>query len=42
MREVREAKTERKVWELVNKKRKRRRRINEDIKMEEWKKYFME
>jgi len=33
---------ERKVWELVNKERKRRRRINEDIKMEEWKEYFME
>jgi len=35
------ARTKRNVWELVNKERKRRKRINEDINMEEWKEYFM-
>jgi len=28
-----------KVWELVN--RKRRKRVNENIEGEEWKKYFI-
>jgi len=35
------ARTERKIWELVNRERKRRKRINEEIRMEEWKEYFM-
>lgn len=28
------------MWEIVNRERKRRRRINEDIGMEDWKEYF--
>jgi len=35
------AKTEGKVWKLINRERKRRKRINEKIRMEEWKEYFM-
>lgn len=42
IREIGEAKTERKVWELINRVRKRRKKINEDINLEEWKEYFME
>ncbi|XP_024875210.1 ABC transporter F family member 4-like [Temnothorax curvispinosus] len=42
IREIGEAKTEGKVWELIGRVRKRRKRINEEIKMEEWKEYFME
>lgn len=34
-------KRERKVWELINRERKKRARINEGIEMEEWKEYFM-
>ncbi|XP_071577594.1 uncharacterized protein [Temnothorax nylanderi] len=41
-REIGEAKTEGKVWELIGRVRKRRKRVNEEIKMEEWKEYFME
>ena len=40
-REAEEAKTEGKVWELVNKERKRRERIKGGIEMREWKEYFM-
>jgi len=29
------------IWELVNRLRKKKKRINEDIKGEEWKKHFM-
>ncbi|KAL6417577.1 hypothetical protein ACFW04_012648 [Cataglyphis niger] len=35
-REVREIKTEGQVWELVNRGRRRRRKVNEDISMEKW------
>ncbi|XP_024884283.1 trichohyalin-like [Temnothorax curvispinosus] len=42
IREIGEAKTEGKVWELIGRVRKRRRRVNEEIKPEEWKEYFME
>ncbi|KAL6416732.1 hypothetical protein ACFW04_013190 [Cataglyphis niger] len=38
--EVREIKTEGQVWELVNRGRRRRRKVNEDISMEEWDGYF--
>ncbi|XP_071568793.1 uncharacterized protein [Temnothorax nylanderi] len=41
-REIGEAKTEGKVWELIGRVRRRRKRANEEIKMEEWKEYFME
>ena len=36
-----EAKTENKVWEIVNRGRKSRKRVDEKIKKEEWKEYFM-
>lgn len=36
-----EVKRESKVWELINRKRKKRARIYEGIEMEEWKEYFM-
>ncbi|KAL6417803.1 hypothetical protein ACFW04_012524 [Cataglyphis niger] len=39
-REVREIKTEGQVWELVNRGRRKRRKVNEDISMEEWDGYF--
>jgi len=41
IREIGKANTEAKVWKLIGRIRKRRR-INEEIKMEEWKEYFME
>ncbi|KAL6431964.1 hypothetical protein ACFW04_007414 [Cataglyphis niger] len=39
-RKVREIKTEGQVWELVNRGRRKRRKVNEDISMEEWDGYF--
>ncbi|XP_024891322.1 trichohyalin-like, partial [Temnothorax curvispinosus] len=42
IREIGEAKTEGKVWELIGRVRKRRRRVNEEIKPEEWKEYFID
>lgn len=30
----------RKIWKLVNKERKKRKAVSEDIKVEEWEKYF--
>lgn len=36
-----EVKRQSKVWELINRERKKKARINEGIKMEEWKEYFM-
>jgi len=41
MIQVGEAKTEGKVWELIRKERKGRIKINEEVKMEDWKEYFM-
>ncbi|KMQ90657.1 axoneme-associated protein [Lasius niger] len=41
IREIGEARTEGKVWDLVNRVRKRRKKLNEDIKMEEWRDYFI-
>jgi len=41
MIQVEEAKTEEKVWELIRKERKGRKKINEKIKMENWKEYFI-
>lgn len=35
IREIGEARTEGKVWELIGRVRKRRKRINEEIKLEE-------
>jgi len=37
---LKEVKSEEMVWEVVNKDRKRRKRINEGIEMGEWKEYF--
>ena len=41
IREVAEAKTENKVWEIVNRGRKTWKGVNEGISKEEWKEYFM-
>jgi len=40
LREAKEAKTQEQVWKVINRERKRRVRINEQIKMEEWEEYF--
>jgi len=40
-KKVERAKRENEVWEIVNRERRKRRRVNENIEMEEWKKYFM-
>jgi len=40
MEMARKAKTERQVWELINRERKRRRGINGKIKEEEWVEYL--
>lgn len=40
-RKAAEARREREVWEIVNRERKGRRGINEEIEIREWKKYFM-
>ncbi|XP_043280376.1 uncharacterized protein [Venturia canescens] len=42
IREIAEARTEEKVWEIVNRGRKIRKKIDERISLEEWKRYFME
>lgn len=39
-RMAKEARREGDVWPIVNKKRKRERRVNEGIGMEEWKEHF--
>ena len=41
-KEVEEARLERDVWRVVNKGRRRRERIGENITMEEWARYFSE
>ncbi|XP_043263108.1 uncharacterized protein LOC122403575 [Colletes gigas] len=41
VREVAEAKTENRVWEIVNRGRKKRKGVDESIKKEEWKEHFM-
>lgn len=38
---MKQAKTEREAWKVVNKGRKKRGRISEKVREEEWKKYFM-
>lgn len=40
-RKVKEMSREKEVWEIVNRERSGRRRVNEDIEMEEWKEHFM-
>lgn len=39
-RRAAEVRTEGQVWEIVNKERKRRKRVNEGIEMREWKNYY--
>lgn len=41
-RKVAEAKRESDVWEVVNRERKKRKKVSREIEMREWKKYFME
>lgn len=41
-REIQKVKTKSQVWEMVRKKRCRRKRVNEEIKMEKWEEYFRE
>lgn len=42
IREIGEANTEARVWELIRRVKGKRKKINEEIKMKEWKEYFME
>ena len=39
-KEVEEVRTEGQVWKIVNRDRRRRKRVEEGIKMEEWEEYF--
>lgn len=39
-REAQEARTEGQVWRVINRERRKRRRINGEIRMEEWEEYF--
>lgn len=41
VREISEANTENKVWEIINRDRKKRKTMGEGIEAEEWKSYFM-
>lgn len=41
MEEIKEARTEGQMWRIVNRERKRKKRVNEGIEMEEWD-YFKE
>lgn len=36
-----EVRTEKQVWEIINRERKKRKKINKGIEMKEWKEYFM-
>lgn len=38
---VEKASRESKVWEIVNRERRRRKKVNKNIDMEEWKEHFM-
>lgn len=39
-REMQNIRTESQVWEVVNRERRKKRRMNEGIKVEEWDRYF--
>ncbi|XP_068991496.1 trichohyalin-like [Neodiprion pinetum] len=41
IKEAAEARTESKVWEIVNRERKKWKRVNEEIGDQEWREYFM-
>lgn len=38
--EMKEVNSEKQVWKVVNRKRKKKRGVNEDIEMGEWDRYF--
>lgn len=38
--EMKEVKSEKQVWKVVNRERKKKRGVNEDIEMGEWDRYF--
>jgi len=40
-KEAKQVKKEKEVWEIVNRGRRKRRRVNKNIKEREWKDYFM-
>lgn len=40
MKEAREAKTQKQMWEVIKKKRRRKIEVNKKIRMEEWDNYF--
>lgn len=40
-KKARKVKRKSEVWEIINRERKRRVRINDGIGMEKWKEYFM-
>lgn len=40
MKEAREAKTQKQVWEVINKERRRKVEVNKEIRIEEWDSYF--
>ena len=41
-KEAEKASSEVEIWKIVNRERKRRKRVNQDIDMVKWEKYFME
>lgn len=41
-RRIREMKREGQMWEIVNRKRKKRKEMNREIKLEEWELFFRE
>ena len=41
IRDIVEVNTENKVWEIVNRGRKGRRKVNQGIEKEQWREYFM-
>jgi len=41
-REIEEVGCEREVWRVINRERKHRKKVNENIEMEEWREHFME
>ncbi|EZA50989.1 hypothetical protein X777_10537 [Ooceraea biroi] len=41
LKEARKARTQKQVWEVINKERRKKEELNKEIKMEEWDEYFM-
>jgi len=40
-RKIKKARRESEAWEIVNRERRKRKRMNENIEMEEWKEHFI-